>query len=661
MTSAISRLFGRSLGARLFAASAGLVLAAILTAVGFTAFRAGQVADQWVAEKLTASRAAQVRFDRQRVARLRLMSRLVAGDPSFVAYVAEGDANSIHDLLLERQRDLQCDLAVVLDRRGRALARTDRAGGRDEDLSAVPLIAEAMRRGDASGLWSDGERWWTAVAVPLVSGGELAEGILVTGLAIDDALALDVGRQSGAEVAYMTVGGEARVVASTLASLGDLSTVLARRLDVARLLQGSAGAPLRLTLGGRRWAVEGTALGAAEGAAGAAPPLIAVTLASLDQALAPFRRIEGALLLVGAISVLLAFPLSYFLSQRITRPLVRLADAADAARGGSFEPTLPAGGADEVGRLTRAFHGLLRELREEREMEGYLRTLSRSLPDAAPPAPAPGVLPDGAVLGDRFEIVSLLGSGGMGAVYKARDRQLNEVVALKTLRPDFTDDDGLERLKGELRIARRITHRNVLRTHDFGEANGVPFISMEYVRGVTLRQLLAHAPRLPQSVALRIARQVLTGLNAAHGLGIVHRDIKPENLMLDPAGHLRIMDFGIAVGSLANPNSQLDFAGSIGYLAPEQLAGTRGDERSDLYAVGIILFEVLAGRRPFVASDPSELAYRQMNEDPPALREQAPEVPEPLAVTVMRCLAREPGNRFASAADLLAALDDVRT
>jgi serine/threonine-protein kinase len=236
------------------------------------------------------------------------------------------------------------------------------------------------------------------------------------------------------------------------------------------------------------------------------------------------------------------------------------------------------------------------------------------------------------------------------------------VVALKTLRPESSDAEALEGLKSELRVARRITHRNVLRTHDFGEADGVPFISMEYVRGVTLRELLSHDPKLPHSVALRIVRQVLAGLEAAHAMGVVHRDIKPENLLLDPTGHVRIMDFGIAIVARGAAGRDADhvFTGTPGYLAPEQLQGARGDERSDLYATGVILYEVLAGRRPFTASDPAELSYRQMNEDPPPLRELAPEVPEALEAVVSRCLAREPAARFASAAELAAALGEIR-
>ena len=664
MTTAIASLFRRSLGVRLFAVSATLVLGAILAAVGITALRAGHVADQSVADALAAARSAQLRFDGQRIARLRLMSRLVAGDPSFVAYVAEGDPASIHDLLLERERDLQCDLAAVMDRRGRVLARTDRSGGQGEDLSGLPLIDRALEKGDAAGVWTDGERYWTAVAVPLVSGGELTEGLMVTGLSIDDALAIDVRRQSGAEIAYLTTAAPRRIVASTLPRDADLAATLSQHLDRARALGGNA--PLRLTLDGRRWVVETRPLAAAEdaapGAAGGGPPLIAVTLASLDQAIAPFQRIERTLLGVGLISVLLAFPLTWLLSRRITRPLEHLADAADAARGGRFEPRdvvlSGAGGTDEVGRLTRAFQGLLAELREEREMESYLQTISRSMPETATLAPEPGVMPAGAVLGARFVILSWIGSGGMGVVYKARDRQLNEVVALKTLRPELTEPEALESLKSELRIARRITHRNVLRTHDFGEANGVPFISMEYVRGVTLRELITQDPELPQSVALRIVRQALSGLEAAHAMGVIHRDMKPENLILDPIGQVRVMDFGIAIPARAGLSDAVfeSVTGTLGYLAPEQLVGGRGDERSDLYAVGVILYELLSGRRPFPASDAVELSYRQMNEDPPALGEHARGVSPSLEAVVLRCLARDPSARYASAGDLLEAL-----
>jgi serine/threonine-protein kinase len=366
------------------------------------------------------------------------------------------------------------------------------------------------------------------------------------------------------------------------------------------------------------------------------------------------------MLLTGAAALLAAFALSLALSRRVTRPLEQLDQAAEAARRGQYDQPLPTQSRGEVGRLARTFDSLLGDLREQRDVESYLAALSRTLPDT-PPAPLrPGsAAANGTVIGGRFEILGLLGEGGMGMVYKAKDRQLNDVVALKTLRPRSGSDEAHERLKNELRIARRITHRNVLRTHDFGEADGVSFISMEYVRGVTLRDLLKQTGELPFSIALRIARQLLAGLEAAHAMGVIHGDIKPENLILDATGQVRLSDFGIA--HLAREDRSGQLWGTLGYLAPELFAGAPGDARSDLYACGVVMFEMLSGRRPFTGSDIRELAYRVMNEQPPSLRELAPQVPERLVELVARCLARDPAARPVSASALLAELETVRS
>ncbi len=656
---AITSFAGRSIGARLYLATGAIVLGAMLAAVGFTALRARQVANESAHQALAASLAAQGRFERQRAAQLRLISRFAATDPSFVAYVAESDPVSVHDLLLERQQQLACDVALVLDRSGHVLARTDRAGGVGQDFSRVPIVAEAMQHGEGTGLWNDGDRYWTATAVPLVSGGEAVEGYLVTGLALDDQLALDVRRQSGAEVAFVAFAPAMHVVASTLGEDQDLVAALEHHPELGARVSGAdgGGAGVPLTLAGHPWLVHAAPFGAAR--PGAPTPIAAVTLASLDRAIAPFRRIEAALLGVAALALMLAFVLAWSLSRRVARPLAQLADAADAARAGHYDRPLPVCGDDEVGRVARAFDGLLGELREERELEQYLQALSRSLPDTPPAPPADdGVAPAGTVLAGRFEVLAWIGSGGAGVVYKARDRQLNDVVALKTLRREALSADTLEALKAELRTARRITHRNVLRTHDFGEAGGVPFISMEYVRGVTLRGLLDHSGRLPIAAAIRIGRQLLAALEAAHELGVVHLDVKPENLILDPAGGVRLMDFGIARLTRGPERTRTPEAlmGTIGYVSPEQLAGAPGDHRSDLYACGVVLYEMLAGRQPFTASDPNELYYRIMNEDPPGVRTLAPDVPPALERVVATCLARDPTRRFADAKALSAAL-----
>ncbi len=270
----------------------------------------------------------------------------------------------------------------------------------------------------------------------------------------------------------------------------------------------------------------------------------------------------------------------------------------------------------------------------------------------------------GSTLGERFEILSVLGAGGMGVVYKARDRELDDLVALKTLRADFWGDSQfLDRLKDELKLARRITHPNVLRTYDFGQVDQVPFISMEYVRGMTVRFLLEQTERLPFSAALRLGRQLCEGLAAAHAVGVLHRDIKPENLIIDPAGNLKLMDFGIA-RPLDRLQEGQTVAGSIvgtpHYLAPEQLKGKPVDARADIYACGVVFFEIFTGGLPFGGSSPLEIITAHLREPPLAPSEVWPEIPPSLERLILHCLEKEPEDRPAAMEDVLRQLEAQR-
>jgi serine/threonine-protein kinase len=208
----------------------------------------------------------------------------------------------------------------------------------------------------------------------------------------------------------------------------------------------------------------------------------------------------------------------------------------------------------------------------------------------------------GELFADRYEVISVLGSGGMGMVYKALDRDLDDFVALKTLLPELASDANyLEQLKEEIRLARKITHVNVLRTYDFGSFEGTAFISMEYVRGMTLRYLLQQRPHLPYSAGLRIARQLCSALGAAHSEEVIHRDIKPENLILESNGNVKLMDFGIArpVKKLDTEEAQGVFVGTPRYAAPEQMEGRRVDSRADVFACGVMMYEVFTGVAPY--------------------------------------------------------------
>jgi serine/threonine-protein kinase len=269
----------------------------------------------------------------------------------------------------------------------------------------------------------------------------------------------------------------------------------------------------------------------------------------------------------------------------------------------------------------------------------------------------------GAVVAGRFEIVSRLGQGGMGVVYKARDRELQELVALKMLRPDkWSDQDLIERLKQELKLARRISHGNVLRTFDLGLLDGVPFISMEYVRGLTLRTLLdrlAPGERLPFTAGLRLARQLAQGLAAVHGCGVIHRDFKPANVILEPTGNAKIMDFGIARFSQrfeAGQTTAGAIIGTPGYLAPEQLEGGEVDPRTDLFAYGVVLYEMFTGRLPFQGESLAAILMQTLNGEPTPPRTLWPEMPPALERILLRCLARSPADRYPRAGDALAQL-----
>ena len=254
----------------------------------------------------------------------------------------------------------------------------------------------------------------------------------------------------------------------------------------------------------------------------------------------------------------------------------------------------------------------------------------------------------------RYEILEELGRGGMGIVYKARDRETGEVVALKVLKPDVANDDTIqERFKNELRLARRITHKNVCRIYDFHRTGGTAYISMEFVDGESLRGILRRFATLPIGKGLNFALQICAGLQEAHKEGVVHRDLKPENFMIDTGGNLEIMDFGIA-RSIDASMTLLPGAvvGTPAYMSPEQAEGRVADARADIYAVGLILYEMFTGRRAFEAETPVAVALKQIREDPLSPRTLAPTIPPLVEKLILKCLEKDSGKRFQSVKDL---------
>jgi tetratricopeptide (TPR) repeat protein len=275
---------------------------------------------------------------------------------------------------------------------------------------------------------------------------------------------------------------------------------------------------------------------------------------------------------------------------------------------------------------------------------------------------AAGCLAAGSVIAGRYRIVALAGVGGMGMVYRARDEQLDVDVALKVLRPEVAADPGFrDRFRKELLLARQVSHRNAVRIHDLGVEGDLLFLTMDFIPGRSLRAVLEEEGPLAPRPAAAIARQLAEALAAAHAEGVVHRDLKPANVLVDGAGRALITDFGVARSMAAAGATQSGaIVGTPDYLSPEQARGEAVDGRSDLYALGLLLFEMLSGRLPFAGDSYAERLAQRISGEARDLGDFGVVVPSRLRAVVRRCLQRNPARRYQSAAELLSALAALR-
>jgi len=269
----------------------------------------------------------------------------------------------------------------------------------------------------------------------------------------------------------------------------------------------------------------------------------------------------------------------------------------------------------------------------------------------------------GTLFAGRYEIIEELGAGGMGRVYRVHDTKLNEEMALKLIKPEIAADKRtVERFRNEIKIAHKVSHKNVCRTHDLHEEGKALFLTMEYVRGEDLKSFIKRSTVLSTGRAVSIAKQVAEGLAEAHKLGIVHRDLKPGNVMIDKDGNAKIMDFGIA-RSLAGGGTTAEGAviGTPEYMSPEQVDGKPADERADIYALGVILFEMVTGRPPFDGETSLAIAHKHKYEPAPDPRSINPQIPADLSRLILRCLEKEREKRYQTTSELLADLEAVET
>jgi serine/threonine-protein kinase len=428
-----------------------------------------------------------------------------------------------------------------------------------------------------------------------------------------------------------------------------------------------------------------------------------VTLRPRDAEPAGVVGVRRSLLAAGALGLALALAAAYVAARRVTRPVRALAAAARRAADGDYAPAAdgdparpaatpgraadaraPAG--DEIAALAEAFETMLAGLRGKQALVSLLGgappadapraplSVVRAAPrtraavrGAAPPAdarPTPrahaGPEP-GQVFADRYAVERIVGAGGMGVVFKASDLRLGEPVALKVLRADVlaTDPQAAERLVNEIRLARRISHRNVVRTHDLGEHAGVTFVTMEYVEGSSLAAMLRARGPLPPAAVLSVATQLCRALGVAHEQGVVHGDIKPQNILVGADGVLKVTDFGVArlVRRPGVGRAPADIAGAVvgtpEYMAPEQLLGHDAGVLGDIYAAGVVLHECVTGATPFGGDTPLAFFARKLDPPPQSRRAERPRATAgTLDDVIARMTAPDPADRPASAAEL---------
>ncbi len=676
-----------SLNLKVFLAAALLILVAVGGAIAISAYRAKDIADTKINDDLKKSGPAWDSFQATRYAELHRTLDVVVNNPGIISLLAEANPASILDTLkTEQASNARADFMIAINPEGTAVARTDKPLPYSADMSRVPTISGALQGEQTQGIWLSSGRLFHVVAAPVLQGGTKVVGAIAAAFAINDDVARNLKTLMNTEVVFFADQSrpseppKPAVAASTMQEHSrEVLDAVARRSDLVQavLRQNKTVGPLALELPHETYIAYFLPIhSSTDQLVG-----MAAALRSRDQELKAFRDIQSIQIWVGVAALVFAFLLSFLLARRITEPVSRLVRATEEVRVGNLEDVnLPVESKDEIGILARSFQAMLEELKEKAALEKYIGALTMTIGGeenaltrpsgevtlvAGSASASPSRLQEpqvGALFAGRYEIQSVLGKGGMGIVYKAQDRDLDDVVAIKTLRSEALSADPtlLDRFKQEIRLARKITHPNILRTHDLGETNGLRYLSMEFVKGITLKHLIEQDQLLPVPVALRIAKQMCAGLAAAHEVGVIHRDIKPQNIIMEPNGSLKLMDFGIARLTQERGMTATGLVvGTPDYMSPEQARGLALDFRSDIYSMGVVLYEMFTGSLPFEGDTPLAVVLKHVQENAPPPQAKNPKIDPKIAAIILKCMQKKPEDRFQSVNELYEALTKV--
>ena len=641
--------------------------------------RANQAADGAIDRGLFATQSAIEDALASRAQALTQAGQVLAQVPTYVARIEQalhsGSRGDLFDQAGEFRDQAGAAWALIADPDGMVQATSRSATAPGKTLHG-PLIEAPLSGATAEGIWvessSGGDSLFQVVSVPLAAAGAPPAGALILALPLDGAFAERLKRQTASEVVFTVfdTAGRPQSIAATTLPVETIDAPLHARYATLPAAGDQILPRVHIEAAGQTWIAAAGALRTASGV------LVGeyAGLRARDAELAPFAALQRSMLyaFLGALAV--ALVVSLVLARQITDPIRRLVGMTRDVTEGRYSGEINIRSHDEIGELAEAFQNMMGELREKQRLVEFLGSTSptQQTQDIGPQGrtsfTGTGELRVGDLLAGRYEIRQRLGAGGMGVVYRAFDKELNEPVAIKTLRPDLLGDPSLlERFKQEIRLARRISHPNVVRTHDIGETGGLYFITMEFVEATSLDEVVRRRGAVPLPVTLTIGRQLCRALEVAHAQGIVHRDIKPANLVVDAQGFLKVMDFGIArlmEGRQAPSGEALTAKGSVigtpEYMAPEQLLGHAVDGRADLYAAGLVLYECVTGKRMFSGDSFATVLMKQVQEPSLDPRAVIPGIPEAFSSILRRALAKDPAERWQTATDLLHALEGIR-
>lgn len=670
-----------SLYQKVFIAMAGLGILLLGGVLAFSWYQTRRIAAKEIERRLTLAEEAFSNYNQKTREMLAAVNAYISGNSYFVAYMAEaidnGDRESILDQFEEIRNFSNCDFMIVLNAEGQAVAQT--IGVLSDDETAI--LAQIVEQDDGSrflvGYLSLGSQLFNVALSPVVS-GEYLNGYVLVGYEVDNQTAQEIGNITNCNILFFSESEKGQRLAAGYFEDDSISPEELGSQMLAIQTNAAGMAPFTLQLAG------GDALGKSGLLLSPTGEPVGryVTMKSVRKEMTPFQRLLQGTLGIGGLAILIMIPLSIAATRRVVNPVNRLVDTIAKVREGVYdEGQIEVQSQDEIGVMAEAFKNMVRELREQREL---IRFLERSVQqvdtdfnEAETISLAPmseqtpsivgqalrsamttgGTLPAGFVLGKRYEIMKILGRGGMGVVYQARDRTLDEVVAIKMLHIDNLVQADM--LKQETKLARKITHRNIVRIFDLGELQGIQFISMEFIRGTTLKDVMRKVSRIPLSIAIRVVRSMCQGLAAAHEQGIIHGDIKPENVIINNSGEVKIMDFGVARAAKAQPKEQENVSGTPAYMPPEQFEGSPLSTRADIYSLGVLMYEMFTGRLPYVTDNVVEMYRQHKFERPTPIHHLNPRISEDLDKLVIRAMGKTPEDRFGSMMDLLAALRKV--